>query len=205
MTRLSLQTLLLSSWLAVVAAFDLTGQVVWNDACPDALSLGRAKVVLDDGRLKGGVMSDGSFNIPNVPIGPHLLSVVSHDHSFDSLRVDVTNETVHVYPYSLGTPFNPPSTVSLPYPVKLSPKEKLDFYVPPQTFSLYSLLTNPMVLFAIGGLALFALNSLVDVNALQEAAKQIDEPAPNPTRSLAEGQDQSRGGPAKRGGRKVRR
>ncbi|KAF5356076.1 hypothetical protein D9756_003922 [Leucocoprinus leucothites] len=171
----------------------------------DALSLGRAKVMLDNGRLGGSVMADGSFTIPDVSIGPHLLSVISHDHSFDSLRVDVTNETVHVYPYSLGTPFNPPSTVSLSYPVKLTPKEKLDFYVPPQSFNLYSLLTNPMVLFAIGGLALFAINSLVDVNALQEAAKQVDEIAPNPARALPEGQDQNRGGSARRGGRKIRR
>lgn len=91
------------------------------------------------------------------------------------LRVDVTNETAHIHPYAFGTPFNPPSTVSLPYPLKLTPKEKLDFYMPPQSFNLYSLLTNPMVLFGIGGLALFALNSFVDVNALQEAAKQVDE------------------------------
>jgi hypothetical protein len=75
----------------------------------------------------------------------------------------------------LGTPFNPPSAVSLPYPLKLTPKERLDFYVPPHSFNLYSLLTNPMVLFGIGGLVLFALNSLVDVNALQEAAKQTEE------------------------------
>jgi len=31
-------------------------------------------------------------------------------------------------------------------------------------------------LFAIGGLALFAVNSFVDVKALQEAANQMDEP-----------------------------
>lgn len=92
------------------------------------------------------------------------------------LRVDVTNETAQVHPYTLGTPFNPPSTVSLTYPLKLTPKEKLDFYLPPQSFNIISLLTNPMVLFGIGGLALFAVNSLVDVSALQEAAKLADEP-----------------------------
>lgn len=64
-------------------ALDLSGQVVWNDVCPgwhvrlivifhgftilydckDALSLGRAKVALDNGRLSGGVMADGSFTM----------------------------------------------------------------------------------------------------------------------------------------------
>ena len=95
---------------------------------------------------------------------------------FQQMRVDIADKIVQVYPYSLGTPFNPPSTVSLPYPVKLVPKEKFDFYTARQSFNLYSLLTNPMVLFAIGGLALFAVNSFVDVKALQEAANQMDEP-----------------------------
>jgi hypothetical protein len=140
------------------------------------------------------------------------------------LRVDVANETVDVRPYALGTPFNPPSTVSLQYPLKLTPREKLDFYLPPPSFNLYSLLTNPMVLFGIGGLVLFAINSLVDVKALQEAAKQVDEmyvgsdvdcftldltvtsSTAAPARALPDGgQDQTRGGPARRGGRKVRR
>jgi len=60
--------------------------------------------------------------------------------------------------------------------MKLVPKEKFDFYTARQSFNLYSLLTNPMVLFAIGGLGLLAVNSLVDVKALQEAANQLDEP-----------------------------
>jgi len=204
MTKLGLQTLLLSSWLLVVAALDLNGKIIWSDVCPDAATLGHAKVVLDNGRLSGGVMGDGGFTIPNAPMGAYLLSVISHDHSFDHLRVDVTNETVHAYPYTLGTPFNPPSTVSLPYPLKLTPKEKLDFFVPPQSFNLYSLLTNPMVLFAVGGLVLFAVNSLVDVQALQEAAKQVDG-NPTTTRGITDGHDQARSGPVKRGTKRSRR
>ncbi|KAF7784466.1 hypothetical protein Agabi119p4_631 [Agaricus bisporus var. burnettii] len=201
---LGLQALLFSSWLLVATAFDLTGMVVWNDVCPDAVSLGRGKVVLNNGQLGGSVTANGSFTIYNVPTGSHLLSVVAHDHSFDNLRVDVNNETAHVHPYTLGTPFNPPSTVSLSYPLKLTPKEKLDFFVPPHSFSLSGLLTNPMVLFGIGGLALFAINSLVDVNALQEAAKQGSESNTSPPR-LADGHDQIRGGPMKRGTKRTRR
>ena len=141
MTRLGLQTLLLSTWqveiifcvsnrlkrnrLFGVIALDLTGQVVWNDVCPglrvyyskflvywhlqltDSASLGRAKVVLDSGQLANGIVANGSFtmcvlkllhsplrdvdltlisdvlNSPDVPAGPHLLSVISHDYSFD--------------------------------------------------------------------------------------------------------------------------
>lgn len=113
------------------------------------------------------------LNLYVAPLHYHSHFIQKH---FQQLRVDVANEIVQVYPYSLGTPFNLPSTISLPYPVKLVPKEKLDFYAAQQSFNLYSLLTNPMVLFAIGGLVLLGINSFVDVNALQEAAKQTDEP-----------------------------
>jgi len=73
----------------------------------DSVSLGRAKVTLDGGRLAGEIVANGNFtmcvemafyirdadstlipdvlNSPDVPTGPHLLSVISHDYSFDSV------------------------------------------------------------------------------------------------------------------------
>ncbi len=79
----------------------------------DAVALGRAKVTLDNGRMSGGVTADGSFTMyafsrcrpsptdhgppysPNVPIGPYLLSVISHDYSFDNVCFSIyTHERI---------------------------------------------------------------------------------------------------------------
>lgn len=67
--------------------------------------LGQAKVVLDNGKLRGGVTRDGSFVMyvtslpllcptlrterhpsPDVPAGTYVLSVAAHDHVFDQAR-----------------------------------------------------------------------------------------------------------------------
>lgn len=70
--------------------------------------LGQAKVVLDNGKLYGGVTQDGGFTMyvhepskfsnlctdilnvpcrPDVPAGTYIMSVVSHDHGFDRVRL----------------------------------------------------------------------------------------------------------------------
>ena len=63
--------------------------------------LGQSKVVLDDGKLHGGITRDGTFDMcvrpsrqvasanlacsPDVPPGTYLLSVLSHDFHFDKV------------------------------------------------------------------------------------------------------------------------
>ncbi|KAL5520359.1 hypothetical protein ACEPAG_9583 [Sanghuangporus baumii] len=146
---------ILASFLVAVLTFQiadasaLEGRVRYNDICPDYAALGHSKVVLDDGRFYGSIRRDGSFSIPEVSNGSHILTVVSHDYAFDSLRVDVYpfNESLpDVRPYIPGTPHNPPSTVSLQYPIVLMPRQKANYFVEMQSFNALGMLRNPMVL-----------------------------------------------------------
>jgi hypothetical protein len=72
---------------------------------------------------------------------------------FLQLRLDVTNSTLEVLvrPYVPGTPLNPPSPVLLPYPVVLVPREKSVYFVPPETFNLVTMMSNPMMLLMVLG------------------------------------------------------
>ena len=72
---------------------------------------------------------------------------------FLQLRLDVTNSTLEVLvrPYVPGTPLNPPSPVLLPYPVVLIPREKSVYFVPPETFNLVTMMSNPMMLLMVLG------------------------------------------------------
>ncbi|KAF7978872.1 hypothetical protein HWV62_44357 [Athelia sp. TMB] len=110
--------------------------------------LGPIKVVLNDGKLSASVTRDGSFLIPDAPSGSYLLSVLAHDYTFDSLRIDVPSdsETPSVHPYVLGTPFNPASSITLPYPVTLIPRAKNAYYVAREGFNVMGMLSNPMML-----------------------------------------------------------
>ena len=67
------------------------------------------------------------------------------------MRLDVKNFTAEVRLYVPGTPLNPPSPVILPYPIALIPREKSVYFVPPETFNLVAMMSNPMMLLMVVG------------------------------------------------------
>ncbi|KAJ3552000.1 hypothetical protein NM688_g4387 [Phlebia brevispora] len=161
-----------------VVALDLQGYVQWNEQCRNLHQLGQAKVVLDNGISYGGIRRDGGFTIPNVLPGTYILSVISHDHVFDKLRVDIpeSESPPEVRPYIPGTPVSPASAVVLPYPIVLSPTQKLDFFMPHQAFSLVGMFKNPMMLMMlVGGGMVFLMPYLMknmDPEVLQDFEKR---------------------------------
>ncbi|KAH9486758.1 ER membrane protein complex subunit 7-like protein [Psilocybe cubensis] len=177
MTRISLFLLQLLSCVVVVFSFDITGKVLWNDECPDTTALGQAKVSLNEGILTGGITRNGEFTIPDVPWGTYILTILAHDYYFDQVRIDVSNSTSpEVRPYVAGTPMDPPSTIFLPYPISLTPREKYVYFVPPERFNLAGMLANPMMLLMVGGgvmmLAMPYLIKNLDPEALEELKEQ---------------------------------
>ncbi|CAA7266607.1 unnamed protein product [Cyclocybe aegerita] len=166
------------SWAVLSYALDITGRIAWNSVCSNATSLGQAKVCLNEGTFRGSITRGGKFVIPDVPQGTYILSISSHDHSFEQLRVDVTDSSLppEVRPYIAGTPLNPPSSVLLPYPIVLSPKDKNVYFVPPESFNLTGMLANPMMLLMVGAAVMvFAMPYLMknlDPEALEEFKEQ---------------------------------
>jgi len=141
--------LLLLVWSALVCAVDITGQIRWNDVCPNATALGHAKVLLDEGIYHGSVTSNGKFVIPDAPDGTYILSIESHDYAFDQYRIDVNQSSispVEVRPHSLGISMNPPSEVTLFYPLSIAAKEKFVYFLPRESFNLGGMLSSPMML-----------------------------------------------------------
>ncbi|KAJ3790240.1 hypothetical protein GGU10DRAFT_371313 [Lentinula aff. detonsa] len=163
------------------SAVDVKGQISWNDICREYNQLGHARVVLDNMKYGGGVLKDGSFVIPNVPSGTYLLSVISHDHKFDQMRIDIKDSTssgefIEVRPYIPGTPMNPASTILLPYPITISARERFNYFVPRESFNIMGMLKSPMILMMIfaGGLVLGMpyLMKNMDPESLQEFKKE---------------------------------
>ncbi|KAG6901853.1 hypothetical protein C0995_007239 [Termitomyces sp. Mi166 len=136
-------------------------------------TLRSSKVVLDNGKMKGSILRDGSFTIPDVPAGTYVLSVLAPDHSFDQLRIDVVDleSKPQVRPYVIGTPLNPPSTVLLAYPITLTPKSKPPYFVPRESFNLMTMLSNPMMLMMVAGGAMITQKNM-DPEAMEEFKEQ---------------------------------
>ncbi|KAN0128364.1 Protein of unknown function (DUF2012) domain containing protein [Lactarius tabidus] len=157
-------------------AADISGFVQWNGHCADPTQLGHAKVVLDNSVASGSITRNGTFVIPDVAAGTYIVSVLSRDHVFDQLRVDVPPEPdslPEVSPYTIGTPLNPRSPVKLPYPIKLVPRQKKSYFVPLQSFNVVQMFQNPMMLMMVfGGLMMLAMPYItknLDPALVQEA------------------------------------
>ncbi|KAJ7900037.1 hypothetical protein B0H14DRAFT_2672002 [Mycena olivaceomarginata] len=98
---------------------------------------------------------------PDVPAGTYILSVVSHDHAFDHLRIDVLESTFEVRPYSVGTPLNPASSIVLPQ-ISLIARAKHVYFVPVDSFNLVAMFQNPMMLMLLfGGVMVIAMPYLM--------------------------------------------
>ncbi|KAJ7919142.1 hypothetical protein B0H13DRAFT_1990578 [Mycena leptocephala] len=155
-------------------AVDVTGKVQWNDECPDIHALGPARVILDAGKYNGNVLRDGSFSIPYVPTGTYVLSVVSHDHVFDHVRIDVNDSAFEARPYSVGTPLNPASPILLPQ-ISLPARSKHVYFVPLDSFNLLGMFQNPMMLMLLfGGVMVVAMPYLMK-NMDPETIKEFQE------------------------------
>ncbi|KAI6147654.1 hypothetical protein BKA82DRAFT_4142851 [Pisolithus tinctorius] len=116
--RSSSLLILLLGFVHITFAADLLGFVQWNDVCP------------------------------NVHPGVYVLSVLSHDYTFEQFRVDVSDASSipEVKSYIFGAPLLSPSAVTLPYPIILSPRSKNSYFKPHESFSLLGMFRNPMMM-----------------------------------------------------------
>ncbi|TFK40987.1 hypothetical protein BDQ12DRAFT_678698 [Crucibulum laeve] len=177
MTRITLIFGIFSCALMAFAV-DIAGKVTWNDICPDSRTLHHANVLLDDGKLRGSITRNGTFIIPDVPVGTYVFSVSSHDFVFDNLRIDVRDaEPIpEVRPYVPGTPLDPPSNVLLSYPINVTPRQKHDYFIAPESFNILKMLSNPMMLIMVfGGGMVLAMPYLIknmDPESLEEFKEQ---------------------------------
>ncbi|KAF9056348.1 hypothetical protein BJ165DRAFT_1399037 [Panaeolus papilionaceus] len=164
-------------WATVVTAFDIVGNIAWNDICSNISALGQAKASLDNGFITGSVKQDGGFQLTGVPDGKYILTIVSHDYLFDQVVITVndTSSTADVRPYIPGTPMHPPSNVNLFYPVVFIPRGKNNYYVPPEQFNLAGMLSNPMMLLMIGGAGMMLAMPYIIKNLDPEALEELKE------------------------------
>ncbi|TBU48403.1 hypothetical protein BD309DRAFT_912012 [Dichomitus squalens] len=175
--RIPLALLALTSSCFSALALDLKGRIQWNEHCEGLGELGQTKVVLDNGRLHGGVTQDGTFVIPEVPAGTYVLSVLAHDHAFEQLRVDIfeTETLPEVRPYFPGTPLDPPSTITLPYPITLTARGKHDYFVPRESFNVLAMFKNPMMMLMLGAGVLVLLTPMMMKNMDPEVMEEFKE------------------------------
>ncbi|KAG1826142.1 uncharacterized protein BJ212DRAFT_1511301, partial [Suillus subaureus] len=149
---------------SVIFAVELHGYIQWNNLCPNYGALASAKVLLDAGKMSGRVTQNGNFSILDVPPGTYVLSVLSHDYSFDHVRIDVSSSEPlpEVRPYIFGTPLLATTSFSLPYPIVLTPRHKNRYFSPRESFNLLGMFQSPMMMImALTGVLMLAMPYII--------------------------------------------
>ncbi|KAI0639327.1 hypothetical protein C8Q77DRAFT_1152310 [Trametes polyzona] len=175
--RILLTLFALASACVSALALDLKGRIQWNQQCPSLKDLGQAKVILDNGKMHGGVTKDGSFVIPDVPAGTYVLSVLAHDHQFEQLRIDVfeSDTLPEVRAYFPGTPLSPATSATLPYPVVLTARGRHDYFVPRESFNVLAMFKNPMMMMMLAAGVLVLLMPTMMKNMDPEVMEDFKE------------------------------
>jgi hypothetical protein len=104
-----------------------------------------ARILLNHGEFATYSGVDGSFSIPNVPPGIHVLDVHSHVYHFSQVKIMFPEDAMespkcleYAYP---GAKKNP-----IDHPLVLSAIATYDYFEVRRGFSIFSLLRNPMVI-----------------------------------------------------------
>jgi len=103
-----------------------------------------AKVHIDGGLYSAFPDHDGSFVIPNVPKGSHLLQVVHPELKFDPVQLEITGRgkvAAFLLDWTKGR------GAKLNFPLGLAPSEQFDYYKQREEFDMFAQLKSPMTLF----------------------------------------------------------
>lgn len=108
------------------------------------------RVLLNGGEQQAPVRFDGSFSIYEVPEGVHILDVDAPGYSFEQVRLEVLKHGKNGVKVKAMSQVEATRNRVFPYPLKLDPKGRQNYFEPREKFDITVYLKNPMVVMGIG-------------------------------------------------------
>ena len=131
-------------------------------------------VVVDGGKFRGFLRSNGGFTINQVPPGSYVVEVVSPNHVFEPVRVDISSKSGKIRARRVNL-LKPTQVLHLPYPLKFSVEEQATFFEKRESFSMLSMLKNPMVLLLVAPVILMLIVPKLMKSVDPEYQKEMQE------------------------------
>ncbi|KAL6043911.1 ER membrane protein complex subunit 7 [Balamuthia mandrillaris] len=114
---------------------------------------------------------DGLFRIKDLPSGAYLLEVVSNEHLYPLLRVDVSAK--HNGKVKARLAGDSAKSKSLSYPLNIEPLAPMQFFEERKGFNFLELFKNPMVIMmGVTLVMILVVPKLMDSEAMKEAQAQ---------------------------------
>ena len=104
----------------------------------------KSRVLVDGGKYIGYLKASGEFQIVNIPPGSYTVEVVSPNHAFEPIRVDISGKTGKIRARKLNL-LKPNAVASLSYPLKFHTAKRAEFFQKRESWNILSILKNPMV------------------------------------------------------------
>jgi hypothetical protein len=142
------------------------------------------RVTLSGGAEPVLIQHDGTFVIPQVPVGSYSVTIEFEDIVWPQLRLDVsegkkegsvrirarTNDVV-------GDSVSLPGGDDAGTPIEVAPIGKHGYYIPREEFSVMSFFKNPMMLMMVVSMGMVGLMKLMPQDELRQQMKEISQMA----------------------------
>uniref|UniRef100_A0A7S1J7N9 ER membrane protein complex subunit 7 beta-sandwich domain-containing protein n=1 Tax=Eutreptiella gymnastica TaxID=73025 RepID=A0A7S1J7N9_9EUGL len=130
-----------------------------------------ARIILNGGERFAYVQNDGSFEMPMVPTGSHLLDFDVPNFVFNQVRIDMSKKKRGKI---RATVSESGRIETVAYPLLMEPKSKATYFVPREEYNMSGILKNPMLLMMIFfGVMAFALPKMADPEEMKAQMKEM--------------------------------
>ena len=100
---------------------------------------------MDGGKFIGFLRPDGSFTVNDIPAGSYIVEVLSPNHLFEPVRVDISGRAKGKIRARKVNFLQNSAVVTVPYPLRFRVKEPAAFFEKRESWSVKEMLFNPMV------------------------------------------------------------
>ncbi|XP_017032572.1 ER membrane protein complex subunit 7 homolog [Drosophila kikkawai] len=125
---------------------------------------------INNGQFKGFVRLDGRFTISSVPNGSHILEVHHPDFYFEPVKVEINGKGKY---RARKVSYTQPSVINqVPYPLRLQPLFRRNYFRLREQWRLMDILLNPLVLSMLVPMLFMLI--LPKIISDPEAKKELD-------------------------------
>jgi hypothetical protein len=128
-----------------LAAATPTGTIEGTLTFPSRPFNETARILLNHGEFSTYSRIDGSFSIPNVPPGIHVLDVQSTVYHFGQVKIQLLEDAMDA-PKCLEYLYPGAKKQAVKYPLVLKAIATYQYFEEKKGFSIFSILKNPMVM-----------------------------------------------------------
>lgn len=129
------------------------------------------RIMIDGGRRSAFIKEDHTFVASGLPSGSYLIEVTNPDFYYEPVRVDITSKG-KIRARKVNN-LQPNQVNQLPYPLKMKPIQKLNYFQKREEWKISDVLMNPMILMMV--LPLLLVTVLPKMMSDPETQKEVQE------------------------------